>query len=71
MASLIHDTSPIYYGIVCNKVIIRACIMDSAMPYFLVSEIHHEISRLLEVVKSHLFPQSIQLNREIGTGRGD
>ena len=28
------------------------------------------MSRLLVVVKSHLFPQSIQLNREIGTGRG-
>ena len=23
------------------------------------------------VIKSHLFPQFIQLNREIGTGRGD
>ena len=26
----------LYYDIVCNKVIIRACIMDSEMPYFLV-----------------------------------
>ena len=28
------------------------------------------MSRLVVVVKSHLFPQFIQLNREIGTGRG-
>ena len=28
------------------------------------------MSSLLVVVKSHLFPQFIQLNREIGTGRG-
>ena len=28
------------------------------------------MSRLLVVVKSHLFPQFVQLNREIGTGRG-
>ena len=26
----------LHYDIVCNKVIIRACIMDSEMPYFLV-----------------------------------
>ena len=24
----------LHYDIVCNKVIIRACIMDSEMPYF-------------------------------------
>ena len=35
MASLIHDTSPILRHS-CNKVIIRACVMDSEMPYFLV-----------------------------------
>ena len=28
------------------------------------------MSSLLVVVKSHLFPHFIQLNREIGTGRG-
>ena len=28
------------------------------------------MSSLLVVVKSHLFPQFIQLNREISTGRG-
>ena len=28
------------------------------------------MSSLLVVVKSHLFPQFIQLNQEIGTGRG-
>ena len=28
------------------------------------------MSSLLVVVKSHLFPQFIQLNREVGTGRG-
>ena len=28
------------------------------------------MSSLLVVVKSHLFPQSVQLNREIGTSRG-
>ena len=28
------------------------------------------MSSLLVVVKSHLFPQFIQLNREIGTSRG-
>ena len=33
MASLIQA---LHYDIVCNKVIIRACIMDSEMPYFLV-----------------------------------
>ena len=32
--------------------------------------VHHEMSSLLVVVKSHSFPQFIQLNREIGTGRG-
>ena len=33
MASLIHDTKKaLHYDIVCNKVIIRACIMDSEMP---------------------------------------
>ena len=26
----------LYYDIVCNKVIIRSCIIDSEMPYFLV-----------------------------------
>ena len=26
----------LYYDILCNKVIIRACVMDSEMPYFLV-----------------------------------
>ena len=33
------------------------------------SETHHEMSSLLVVVKSHLFPQLVQLNREIGTSR--
>ena len=28
------------------------------------------MSSLLVVVKSHLFPQCVQLNREIGTSRG-
>ena len=33
MASLIHDTSPaLYYDIVGNKAIIRACIIDSELP---------------------------------------
>ena len=26
----------LYYDVVCNKVIIRACIVDSEMPYFLI-----------------------------------
>ena len=34
------------------------------------SETHHEMSSLLVVVKFHLFPQFVQLNRGIGTGRG-
>ena len=38
--------------IVCNKVIIRACIMDSEMPYFLVDKFGSRVIYDLDLLPS-------------------
>ena len=63
MASLIPDTSPTL-RIVCNKVIIRACIMDSEMPYFIVWSLSCSILYIL-VLSLVIFMQSLYTLSEI------
>ena len=57
----------LYYDIACNKVIIRACIMESEMPYFSFGHYHQApgascgILYIILVLSLVLFMQSLRI----------